>query len=306
MQRRDAVLRAMKGHPISQRRACVLIGVDPKTVRRERPPDNPEIRLEMNKIAEKRRRFGYRRIGVLLERVGMIMNEKKLYPLADRRLTSNAVRRIYREEGLSVRRRRGRKRARGSRTPMPVPLRPNQRWSLDFLSDTFGACRKFRILAVNDDCCRENLCLVPDTSISGARVARELDALIRIYGKPACIVSDNGTEFTSKAILKWANDNKVEWHYIDPGKPQQNGYIESFNGSLRDECLNEEIFDSLTDARRTLALWRYDYNNVRPHSSLGNKTPAEARRALELLDGIAPGALATPETDDYQNQGLSL
>ena len=172
MQRRDAVLRAMKDHPISQRQACVLIGVDPKTVRREHPPDNPEIRLEMNKIAEKRRRFGYRRIGVLLE------------------------------EGLSVRRRRGRKRARGSRTPMPVPLRPNQRWSLDFLSDTFGACRKFRILAVNDDCCRENLCLVPDTSISGARVARELDALVRTYGKPGCIVSDNGTEFTSKAILK--------------------------------------------------------------------------------------------------------
>ena len=292
MQRRDAVLRAMRDHPIAQRRVCVLIGVDPKTVRRKRPPDNPEIRLEMNKIAEKRRRFGYRRIGVLLERVGMIMNEKKLY-------------RIYREEGLSVRRRRGWKRARGSRIPMPVPLRPNQRWSLDFLSDTFGACRKFRILAVNDDCCRESLCLVPDTSISGARVARELDALVRIYGKPACIVSDNGTEFTSKAILKWA-DNKVEGHYIDPGKPQQNGYIESFNGSLRDECLNEEIFDSLADARRTLALWRYDYNNVRPHSSLGKKTPAEARRALELLDGIAPGALATPETDDYQNQGLSL
>jgi putative transposase len=260
----------------------------------------------MNKVAKKRRRFGYRRIGVMLERVGMIMNEKKLYPLADRRLSSNAVRRIYREEGLSVRRRRGRKRARGSRTPMPVPLQPNQRWSLDFLLDTFGACRKFRILAVNDDCCRENLCLVADTSISGARVARELDALVRIFGKPACIVSDNGTEFTSKAILKWANDNKVEWHYIDPGKPQQNGYIESFNGSLRDECLNEEIFDSLADARRTLALWRYDYNTIRPHSSLGNKTPAEARRALELFDGNAPGALATPETDDYQTQGLSL
>ena len=178
MQRRDAVLRAMKDHPISQRRACVLIGVDPKTVRRERPPDNPEIREEMHKIAEKRRRFGYRRVGIMLERKGMIMNEKKLYP-------------IYREEGLSVRRRRGRKRARGSRIPMPVPLRPNQRWSLDFLSDTFGACRKFRILAVNDDCCRENLALIADTSISGARVARELDALVRIYGKPACIVSDN-------------------------------------------------------------------------------------------------------------------
>jgi putative transposase len=172
------VLRALKGHPISQRRACVLIGVDPKTERREHLPGNPEVRLEMNKIAEKRRRFGYRRIGVMLERVGMVMNEKKLY-------------RIYREEGLSVRRRRGRKRARGSRTPMPVPLRPNQRWSLDFVSDTFGASRKFRILAVNDDCTRQNLGLIADTSLSGARVARELTAMIRIYGKPDCIVSDN-------------------------------------------------------------------------------------------------------------------
>jgi putative transposase len=149
------VLRALKDHPISQRRACVLFGVYPKTVRRELPPDNPEIRLEMNKLAEKRRRFGYRRMGVMLERVGMVMNEKKLY-------------RINREEGLSVRRLRSRKRARGSRTPMPVPLRPNQRWSLGFLSDTFGACRKFRILAVNDDCCRENLAMIADTSISGA------------------------------------------------------------------------------------------------------------------------------------------
>ncbi len=115
-----------------------------------------------------------------------------------------------------------------------------------------------------------------------------------------------GIQFTSKAILKWANDNKVEWHYIDPGKPQQNGYIESFNGSLRDECLNEEIFDSLADARRKLALWRYDYNNVRPHSSLENQTPAEARRALEQSGGAAPGALAQTETDEYQTQGLSL
>ena len=187
-----------------------------------------------------------------------------------------------------------------------MPLLPNQRWFLDFLSDTFGACRKFRILAVNDDCCRENLCLTADTGNSGARAARELDSLVRVYGKPACIVSDNGTEFTSKAILKRANDNKVEWHCIDPGKPQQNGYIESFNGSLRDEYLNEEIFDSLADARRKLALWRYDCNNIRAHSSLGNQTPAEAPRALELLEGNATGALARPETDQYQPKGLSL
>lgn len=168
----------MRDHGISQRRACRLVGVDPKTVRRERPPDHPEIREAMKKIAGKRRRFGYRRIGVLLARKGMIMNHKKLY-------------RLYREEGLSVNRRRGRKRARGSRTPMPEAIRPNQRWSLDFVSDTFGASRRFRILAVIDDCCRENLCLVADTSISGARVARELDALVRLHGKPESIVSDN-------------------------------------------------------------------------------------------------------------------
>ena len=249
----------------------------------------------MREIAGQRRRFGYRRIGVLLERKGMVMNHKKLY-------------RLYRDEGLSVKRRRGRKRARGTRTPMPVPVRPNARWSMDFLSDTFGASRRFRILAVNDDCCRENLCLIADTSISGARVARELDALVRIYGKPDCIVSDNGTEFTSSAILRWADKNKVAWHYIDPGKPQQNGFIESFNGSLRDELLNEELFDSLSDARRKLARWRYDYNHIRPHSALGNLAPAQARRTLEQSEGLASGALAPPGPAGYPEltRGLSL
>jgi len=139
IERRDAALRAMRDHDISQRRACRLVGVDPKTVRRDRPPDNPQIRKEMQKIANTRRRFGYRRIGIMLEREGYAMNHKKLY-------------RLYTEEKLGVRRRRGRKRARGSRTPMPEALRPAERWSLDFLSDTFGASRRFRILAVNDDC----------------------------------------------------------------------------------------------------------------------------------------------------------
>tara|TARA_R110002020_G_C16182803_1_gene764971 strand:+ start:477 stop:1226 length:750 start_codon:yes stop_codon:yes gene_type:complete len=247
----------------------------------------------MQEIAGKRRRFGYRRIGVLLERKGMLMNHKKLY-------------RLYREEGLSVKRRRGRKRAQGTRTPMPQALRPNARWSLDFLSDSFGASRKFRILAVIDDCSRENLGLIADTSISGARVARELDALVRIYGKPACIVSDNGTEFTSRAVLRWADQNAIPWHYIDPGRPQQNAFIESFNGSLRDELLNEEIFDSLDDARRKLALWRYDYNTVRPHSSLGNQTPKQARQALEQFESSAPTALAQSGTPNYQKQTCKL
>jgi len=190
---------------------------------------------------------------------------------------------------------------------MPVPLRPNQRWSLDFLSDTFGACRKFRILAVNDDCCRKNLALIADTSISGPEWRENLTHwFASTANRLASSATTERTEFTSKAILKWANENGVEWHYIDPGKPQQNGYIESFNGSLRDECLNEEIFDSLADARRKQALWRHDYNNVRPHSSLGNRSRAEARRALEQSEGSAPGALAQPETDHYQPQGLSL
>tara|TARA_B100002051_G_C16647321_1_gene591958 strand:+ start:373 stop:1068 length:696 start_codon:yes stop_codon:yes gene_type:complete len=231
----------MRDHDISQRRACQLIGVDPKTVRRTRPPEraiegaigsspmaSPEIREEMKEIAGKRRRFGYRRIGILLERKGMTMNHIEAgsgNDLGDR-FPGGALYRLYREEGLSVK-----KRARGSRTPMSAAAHPNARWSLDFLADSFGASRKFRILAVIDDCCRENLCLVADTSISGTRVARELDALVRIYGKPACIVSDNGTEFTSRAILRWADQNAIPRHYIDPGKPQQNAFIESFNGN---------------------------------------------------------------------------
>ena len=211
----------MRHHDISQRRACKLVGIDPKTVRRERPPDCGEIRKEMQEIAGKRRR-----IGVLLERKGMIMNHKKLY-------------RTYREEGLPVKRRGGRQRARGTGVPLLAAGQPNVRWSLGFVSDSFGASQKFRFLVAIDDCSRQCLCLVAHTSLSGARVGRELSALIRIYGKPGCIVSDNGTEFTSRAVLKSADENKVPWHHIDPCKPQQNAFVKSFNSSLREELLNE-------------------------------------------------------------------
>lgn len=182
---------------------------------------------------------------------------------------------------------------------MPSAAGVNAHWSLDFVSDSFGASRKFLILAVIDDCTRECLCLVADTSLSGARVARELSALIRIYGKPGCIVSDNGTEFTNRTVLKWADENEAPWHCIDPGKPQQNAFIESINGSLRDALLKEEIFDSLDDARRKLALWRYDYNAVRPQSSLTNLTPLQACRTLEQFEGSAPGALAQDDEAEY-------
>lgn len=154
--------------------------------------------------------------------------------------------------------------------------------------------------------CRENLCLVGDASISGVRVARELDTLVRLYEKPACIISDNGTGSTSRATLKCAGENKVEWHSIDPEKPQQNAFIESFTGSRRDELLNQELFDSLADARRKLPVWRYDNNDVRPDSSLENRTLAQARRAFLLNGGVTPDALVPVAPHEYQTRGLSL
>lgn len=157
-------------------------------------------------------------------------------------------------------------------------VRPNMRWSMDFLSDTFGASRRLRILAANDACCRENLCQIAHTRISGARVARELDAVVGVHGTPASIVADNGTEFTSRAILKWADRNKLAWPCIDPRKPRQNGFLERLNASLRDELLNAEIFDNLPDVRRKLARWRYDCTHVRPHSALGNLPPAHTQK----------------------------
>ena len=289
--KRAAALKVIDKYDISQRRACRLVSVDPKTVRREPEPDNPEIRERMREIAATRHRFGYRRIEVMLAREGIVMNQKKL-------------RRLYKEEGLSVKRRRGRKRATGTREPMPVPDGPSQRWSLDFVSDVFGPARRFRMLNVIDDYTRECLALVVDTSLSGARVARELDRCIRLYGRPETIVSDNGTELTSRAILEWQNQTGIAWHYIAPGKPQQSGFVESFNGKLRDECLNEEVFDSLAHARKILGRWRHDYNHHRPHSSLGGLTPA-ARRSLVHVGSAAPDALATPQTMDYERARLS-
>ena len=158
---------------------------------------------------------------------------------------------------------------------MVLPMAANMRWSLDFVSDQMTSGRRFRILCVVDDCTRECLALIADTSLSGVRVARELDAIMAWRGKPPAIVSDNGTELTSNAILGWAESHKVEWHYIAPGKPMQNGFVESFNGRLRDECLNEHLFPNLKEARQIIEEWRIDYNTNRPHSSLNGLTPIE-------------------------------
>jgi len=206
-------------------------------------------------------------------------------------------RRLYRDEKLQVRKRGGRKRALGMRAPIALPNGPNERWSLDFVSDAFTDSRRFRILAIVDDFTRESLALIPDTSLSGQRVARELDTLIAHRGRPKSCVSDNGTELTSMAILKWSEMSGVAWHYIAPGKPQQNAFAESFIGRLRDECLNEEVFDTLGQARQLIERWRRDYNETRPHTSLGGRTPAEVARGfgngrLGLVAGPAVHPLA--------------
>jgi putative transposase len=297
--RREAVAHLCSAFLVSERRACSTLAADRSSARyRSSRPDDAVLRRRLRELASQRRRFGYRRLHILLTREGLIMNHKKL-------------RRLYREERLAVRRRGFRKRALGTRAPMALPQGPNQRWSLDFLCDTFTDGRRFRILAVVDDFTRECLALVADTSLSGLRVVRELDALIAIRGRPARIVSDNGTELTSMAILRWSQEQRIEWHYIAPGKPQQNAFIESFNGRLRDELLNETLFISLDHARKTLALWRIDYNTVRPHSALGNLTPAayanapnmQRNGALRSIGDFAPHSVASPSQQGLNQPG---
>ncbi len=261
--KRDAVVHLCEAHQVSQRRACCVLGIDRSSVRyRSVRPDDANLRKAMKAVATERRRFGYRRVHVMLERQGWQVNQKKL-------------RRLYREEKLQVRKRGGRKRALGTRRPMLVPERPNERWSLDFVSDAFTDGRRFRVLAIVDDFSRECLALVADTSLSGLRVTRELTAIMARRGRPKTIVSDNGTELTSMAVLRWCQETRIDWHYIAPGKPMQNAFVESFNGSFRDELLNETLFSSLAEAREKISTWKDDYNRHRPHSSLGNLTPHE-------------------------------
>jgi transposase InsO family protein len=259
---REAVAHLKAQMGVSERRACSIVGADRKMVRyRSRRPPETELRAKLKALANERRRFGYRRLFVLLRNEGEPSGVSRIY-------------RLYREEGLTVRKRRARRRAVGTRAPIIVEAKANARWSLDFVHDQFACGRRFRILNIVDDVTRECLAAVPDTSISGVRVARELDAVIKRRGRPGMIVSDHGTELTSNAILAWSKENRIEWHYIAPGKPMQNGFCESFNGRMRDELLNESLFFGLDHARQKLREWVADYNAARPHSSLGYKTPA--------------------------------
>jgi len=247
---------------MSERRACQVIGADRKTIRyKSRRQPDADLRRRLRELAAEQRRFGYRRLHVLLRRDGLVINRKK-------------TQRLYREEGLTVRKRRGRKRACGARAPLLTDTRPNVRWSVDFVHDQLASGRRFRILNVIDDVTKECLAAIPDTSISGRRVARELARVMEYRGRPEMIVSDHGTEFTSNAMLAFTQEQRIAWHFIAPGKPMQNGICEAFNGRMRDELLNETLFYDLDHARCAIARWVTAYNQERPHSALGYLSPA--------------------------------
>jgi putative transposase len=260
-QRRAAVTEAMTAAGISERQACRFTGFARSTQRyATRRPPRSELRARLQTLAELRPRWGYRRLHLLLRREGCGVNRK-------------LVQRLYREEGLSVHRRK-RKRVAVTRRLILAPSGPNERWSMDFVSDALGDGRKFRALTIVDDFTRESPAIEVEFSLTGERVARVLERLATTRGLPTTIVCDNGPEFQSLALDQWAHRRAVTLHFIEPGRPVQNAFAESFNGRLRDECLNENWFVSLPDAQHTIEAWRIDYNEIRPHSKLANRTPA--------------------------------
>jgi putative transposase len=253
-----------QAHGLSERRACRLVGMARTSCRYEpqRLEQEEKLKARLRTLAGERRRFGYRRLAVLLRREGWAVNHKRVY-------------RLYRQEGLGVRRRKRKRIGAGERQPLAIPTQQNERWSMDFVSDALTDGRKFRSLNIVDDFNRECLAAEVDTSITGTRVVRVLERLRERRGLPQILVMDNGPEFAGQAVDVWAYEQGVKLHFIEPGKPVQNAFIESFNGKMRDECLNEHWFLSLGEARETIEAWRKDYNEVRPHTSLGNRTPQE-------------------------------
>jgi len=281
-----------QGLAMSERRACRVIGFARSSCRHRAKAKKEDAIVErLRALAQERPRYGYRRLHVLLGREGLAVNHKRLW-------------RIYRQEGLAVRRKRRKRAAMGRRVVLVPAQEVNERWSMDFVGDSLADGRTFRTLNIVDDFSREAPAIIVDQSIPGERVVRELDELVIERGVPKMIVMDNGPEFAGKALDAWAYRRGVKLHFIRPGKPVENAYVESFNGKFRDECLNEHWFTSLAHARDVIEGWRQDYNEVRPHSSLGNETPAAfARRAqAELRSPTAPFA---PPVEEDINVGLS-
>jgi len=257
---------------MSERHACRLLGLGRSTHRyrtRKRERD-AALRRRLKELAAKRMRFGYRRLTAMLGREGMAANHKRVY-------------RLYREEGLAMRIRQRRRMRWSGVVTRPAATRPNHRWSMDFVSECVSTGKVIRMLTLVDDCTRECPAIEVDTSLGGLRVRRVLDRIARERGLPEAIVVDNGPEFRGRALAAWSEERGVRLEFIQPGKPVQNAYVESFNGRLRDECLNANWFTSLSDARRKIETWRQDYNQQRPHSSLNYLAPAEfARTAVEM------------------------
>lgn len=275
MARRKAVGFLMTEMGLSERRGCRIVGL-PRSVHQYRPVANDDATVvdRLKALASQNLRYGYLRLHAVLRREGLVVNRKRTY-------------RLYRQLGLQVRTKKRRKLPRRDRVPIQVPERPMQRWSLDFMGDQLADYRRFRILNIVDD--HSKICpgQIVDLSIPGARVARFLDDLALLHGLPEEIVLDNGPEGTSRAMFEWSQKTGVRLRFIEPGKPVQNAFVESFNGRFRDECLNQHWFRSIGHARQKIALWRHHYNTERPHSALGYKSPTEfvatAAPALGLL-----------------------
>ena len=272
-------------HHLSERRACSLVGLSRDSYRH--PPEADQATIELSgkiiEIAQVRRRFGYRRIHDLLRPQFPGVNHKRVY-------------RLYSEAKLAVRRRRKAKRPTSERVPLQIAKSVNEVWSMDFVSDSLSNSRRIKCLTVADDFSHECVDITVDYGISGQYVTRLLDRAALFRGYPLAVRTDNGPEFTSRAFMAWAQTHGIRHILIEPGRPMQNGYIESFNGKFRDECLNEQWFETLHQARAAIAIWRQDYNEVRPHSSVGRIPPARfAELHRQRAGDVAPSPSTTTE-----------
>jgi putative transposase len=269
--------------PLSERGACQLLGLSRSVLHYTSRRRDDGLQARLIELAGERRRFGYRRLHILAEREGYVVNHKRVY-------------RLYREAGLAVRKRRKRERVAVERRPLVVPSGPNHTWSMDFVFDALANGRPLKCLTVVDDCTKEAVEIAVGRRINGQGVADHLERVCRFRGYPAVIRTDQGPEFTGRALDQWAQANGVRLMLIQPGKPTQNAYIESFNGKFRDECLNENWFLSLEHARAVISTWRRDYNEVRPHSAHGKKTPAQFAALIReegLFEDNSPSDMLT-------------
>lgn len=286
-------MRLREAYRVSERRACGLIGVARSSCRYQGKRDGDAgLRAALRELALERPRFGYRRLWVMLRRQRWRVNRKRVY-------------RLYREEGLAVRQRK-RKRVSVSRRTLEAPTRRDEMWTMDFTHDALTSGRKFRTLNLMDGYTREALAIEVDTSLPGARVVRVLEGLEAMGRVPERIQVDNGPEFISRVVDQWAHERGVALHLIRPGKPTDNGYIESFNGKFRDECLNQYWFVNMQEARERIEAWRQDYNQARPHSSLGYQTPAEFAARAAARGASPPTPLAIPKPELTQTEQLIL